>query len=334
MRIIVDAFGGDNAPLEIIKGAVSASEKYDVDILFTGNADVINKLIEENGLPNSRVSIVNTTEVISMEDEPVKAVRSKRDSSLVVAAQLLKEGKGDAFVSAGSTGAILAAGTLIVGRIKGIQRPALATVIPTASKISLLLDCGANAVCKPEYLKQFAVMGSAYAAPMLGISNPKVGLLNNGAEKTKGTDLQKEAYLLLQETPEIEFVGNVEAKEYLLGACDVIVADGFSGNILLKTIEGTAKMLMKEIKGIFMASLKTKLAALAIKSKINVLKSKMDASEYGGAPLLGISKPVIKAHGSSDAKAIENAIRQAKHYVEADITETIAKSLSETEIDS
>ncbi len=334
MKIIVDAFGGDNAPVEIIKGAISASEKYNLDILFTGDEQKIKDVISEYSLNDKRVEIVNTTELITMHDEPVKAVRSKKDSSLVVGAKLLKEGRGDAYVSAGSTGALLTAATLVVGRINGIKRPALATVIPTAKGASLLLDCGANVDCKPEYLQQFAVMGSVYAAPMLGITNPTVGLLNNGTEDSKGTDVHKHANELLKTTEHINYIGNIEGKEYVMGGCDVLVADGFSGNIFLKTMEGTAKMIMKEIKGIFLSSLKNKLAALVVKGSVNDLKKKMDASEYGGAPLLGICKPVIKAHGNSDAKGFESAVRQAMNFVNAGIVETIEKSMPKTEIDS
>ena len=334
MKIIVDAFGGDNAPIEIIKGAISASEKYNLDILFTGDEQKIKDVINEYSLDDKRVEIVNTTELITMHDEPVKAVRSKKDSSLVVGAKLLKEGKGDAYVSAGSTGALLTAATLVVGRINGIKRPALATVIPTAKGASLLLDCGANVDCKPEYLQQFAVMGSVYAAPMLGITNPTVGLLNNGTEDSKGTDVHKQANELMKTTEHINYIGNIEGKEYVMGGCDVLVADGFSGNVFLKTMEGTAKMIMKEIKGIFLSSLKNKLAALVVKGSVNDLKKKMDASEYGGAPLLGICKPVIKAHGNSDAKGFESAVRQAMNFVNAGIVETIEKSMSKTEIDS
>ncbi len=334
MKIIVDAFGGDNAPVEIIKGAVSAAEKYDLEILFTGDEQKTRAVMREHSLDDKRVEIVNTTELITMDDEPVKAVRGKKDSSLVVGATLLKEGRGDAYVSAGSTGALLTAATLIVGRIKGIKRPALATVIPTGKGVSLLLDCGANVDCKPEYLQQFAVMGSAYAAPMLGLDDPTVGLLNNGTEKSKGTDVHKQANVLLENTEYINYIGNIEAKEYVMGGCDVLVADGFSGNIFLKTMEGTAKFLMKEIKGIFLSSLKNKIAALAVKGSVNDLKKKMDASEYGGAPLLGIAKPVIKAHGNSDAKGIESAIRQAMNFVNAGIVATIEKSMPKSEIDS
>ncbi len=334
MKIIVDAFGGDNAPVEIVKGAISAAEKYGLEILFTGDEQKIRDVMNEYSFDGKNVEIVNTTELITMHDEPVKAVRSKKDSSLVVGATLLKEGRGDAYVSAGSTGALLTAATLIVGRIKGIKRPALATVIPTEKGASLLLDCGANVECKPDYLQQFAIMGSVYAAPMLGIDNPTVGLLNNGTEETKGTEVHKQANALLENTEHINYIGNIEAKEYIMGGCDVLVADGFSGNIFLKTMEGTAKLIMKEIKGIFLSSLKNKLAALAVKGSVNGLKKRMDASEYGGAPLLGISKPVIKAHGNSDAKGFESAIRQAMNFVNAGIVETIEKSMPKTEIDS
>ena len=322
MKIIVDAMGGDNAPLSNVQGALDANRVHGIDIVLVGKAEEILKAVEacgEKTLP-AGVEIRDAREVVEICDDPATACKKKKDSSLTVGLNLVKDGTGDAFVSAGSTGAILAGATLLVKRIRGIRRAAMGPAIPVFGGKALLCDCGATADCTPEYLLQFAYMGSFYAKKLMGVENPRVGLLNIGAEESKGDALRLETYGLLKEAGEsgrINFIGNIEANTAMMGGADVIVADGFSGNILLKTMEGTAKVLMKELKNVFMSGTKTKLAALMVKSNINELKKMMDPNEVGGTPFLGISKPVIKAHGSSNARAIYNAILRAKEYAES-----------------
>lgn len=328
MRIAVDAFGGDNAPFEIIKGAALASKEYGVDITLSGNKEQIEKIISDNGFQFSgELIIVDTKDVISMHDEPTSLLKTHKNSSMALAFKELAEDRADAFVSAGSTGAIVVGGTLIVKRIKGIKRPALAGLIPSPNGHYMLMDMGANSECRPEMLEQFGIMASAYLEMVEGIENPKIGLLNIGTEDTKGTELQQQAYKLLSEAP-INFVGNVESREMPKGVCDAVITDGFTGNIALKLIEGTATTFFKMIKNVLYKKLINKLAALVIKKDLYSLKSMMDSSEVGGAPLLGVNKPVIKAHGSSDAKAIKNAIRQAKIFTENNVIETISKHLN------
>jgi len=332
MKIIVDAMGGDNAPLAPVMGAIQANREYGVDITLVGQGEAILKVLEDNGIKDlpAGVEITHASEVVEICDNPATAFREKKDSSLTVGLNLVKNGQGDAFVSAGSTGALLAAATLITKRIKGIRRAALAPVVPVGNGGAVLIDCGANAECPPEYLLQFAYMGSYYAETILGRPEPKVGLLNIGAEPSKGTTLQTTVYPMLEEAAKagrINFVGNVEAREAVEGAVDVIVADGYSGNIFLKTMEGTALYLMHELKGIFKASLLTKLAAVLVSGGLKGLKKRMSSDEVGGTALLGISKPVIKAHGSSDAYAIQNAVRQAKQFVESGIIENITENI-------
>lgn len=322
MKIIVDAMGGDNAPAAIVQGALEASRLHGVEIILVGRAAEILRAVEacgEKTLP-SGVEIRDASEVVEIEDDPATAFKRKKDSSLTVGLTLLKEGAGDAFVSAGSTGALLAGATLVVKRIRGIRRAAMGPVLPTATGKMLLCDCGANAECTPEYLLQFAYLGSYYAKRVLGIETPRVALLNIGAEASKGDALRHEAYTVLKEAGDagrIHFVGNLEASEAMMGGADVVVADGFSGNIMLKSLEGTAKFLMKELKKMFLSSTKTKLAAGLVKGDLAELKKLLDPSEVGGTPFLGISRPVIKAHGSSDAKAICNAVLRAKEYAES-----------------
>ena len=332
MKIIVDAMGGDNAPQAPVMGALKASELYGVDVTLVGRGEDILKVLEENGIKElpAGVEIAHASEVVEMCDNPATAFREKKDSSLTVGLTMLKNGQGDAFVSAGSTGALLAAATLLVKRIKGIRRAAMAPVVPVGNGGAVLIDCGANAECPPEYLLQFAYMGSYYAETVLGRPEPKVGLLNIGVEPSKGTTLQTTVYPMLEEAGKagrINFVGNVEAREAVEGAVDVIVSDGYSGNIFLKTMEGTAMYLMRELKGIFKSSLLTKVAAVLVSGGLKGLKKKMSADEVGGTPLLGISKPVLKAHGSSDAYAIQNAVRAAKQYVESGIIESINENI-------
>ena len=332
MKIIVDAMGGDNAPLAPVMGAIEANKEYGVDIVLVGQGEAILNVLKEQGIAElpAGVEITHASEVVEICDNPATAFREKKDSSLTVGLNLLKKGEGDAFVSAGSTGALLAAGTLLVKRIKGIRRAALAPVVPVGNGGAVLIDCGANAECPPEYLLQFAYMGSYYAETILGRPEPKVGLLNIGAEPSKGTSLQTTVYPMLEEAGKagrINFVGNVEAREAVEGAVDVIVCDGYSGNIFLKTMEGTALYLMRELKGIFKSNLLTKLAAVLVAGGLKGLKKKMSSDEVGGTALLGISKPVIKAHGSSDAYAIKNAVRQAKQFIESGIIENIVENI-------
>ena len=317
MKIIIDAMGGDHAPEEIVKGAVLARKQLGDDLILVGREADIRRCLAAEGAENDPgITVHHAPDVIDMNDDPTAAIRRKKESSMVVALNLLKDGEGDAVVSAGSTGALLTGATLIVRRIKGIRRAAMAPALPNLGAGALLIDCGANAECTPDQLVQFAHMGSLYAQRMLHVDAPRVALLNNGTEEHKGTPLQQETYQLLKNT-QLNFVGNVEASQVLFGEVDVIVTDGFSGNILLKSIEGTAKFLLKAIKGVLMSGLKNKLAALMIKNDIGALKAMMDPNETGGTALLGISKPVIKAHGSSEAPAIVNAIRQAAEFAQS-----------------
>ena len=327
MRIAVDAFGGDNAPLEIVKGAAVASTEYDVEITLTGNKNEIEKIIAENDLKfHGQLNIVHTEDVIDMHDEPTSLLKAHKESSMALAFNELAEDRADAFVSAGSTGAIVVGGTFIVKRIKGIKRPALAGMIPSPDGHYMLLDMGANAECRPEMLCQFGIMASAYLKGVEGIENPKIGLLNIGTEDTKGGELQKEAYKLLESAP-INFVGNVESREMPKGVVDAVVTDGFTGNIALKLIEGTAITFFKLVKNALYKNIFNKLAALVIKKDLYSLKSMMDSTEVGGAPLLGVRKPVIKAHGNSNAKAFKNAIKQAVIFTQNGVIENITDSL-------
>ncbi len=322
MRIAIDAMGGDNAPKEIVEGAVKAVREFpDLEIVLVGNETEIKKHLPAEG--HSHIAIIHTEDVILPTDEPVRAVRRKKQASMVLAAQQVADGNADACISAGNTGALMAAGLFVVGRIKGVERPALAPTLPTLDGQGfVLLDVGANAEARPEHLLQFAVMGSVYAEKVRGIKKPRVGLLNIGTEEKKGTDLTKAAYELLKDAP-IHFVGNVESRDLMDNVADVIVTDGFTGNMVLKTVEGTALSMFKMIKGAMMADLKSKLAAAVLKPQLKVIKDKMDYSEYGGAGLFGLKAPVIKAHGSSNANALFNAVRQAKIMVEHEVAPTI-----------
>ena len=327
MRVVIDAFGGDNAPLEIVKGASLASVEYGCEITLCGNESEINRVISENDLKFfGELKIVHTEDVISMHDDPTSLLKTHKESSMALAFKELSEDRADAFVSAGSTGAVVVGGTLIVKRIKGIKRPALGGMIPSPKGRYMLMDMGANAECRPEMLEQFGIMASAYLKGVEGIKKPKIGLLNIGTEDTKGTELQKEAYELLKNAP-INFVGNIESREMPKGECDAVITDGFTGNIALKLIEGTASTLFKLIKQVLYKNIFNKLAALVIKKDLYSLKSMMDSTEVGGAPLLGVRKPVIKAHGNSDAKALKNAIRQAITFTETKVIDAIAENL-------
>ena len=331
MRIIVDAMGGDNAPLAPVEGAIQAAKEYGVEIVLVGRREEIEKALQENSLTlPENVTIHHAGEVIEMCDDPAKAWRQKKDSSMTVGLTMVKDGEGDAFVCAGSTGALLSGATLVTKRIKGIRRAALAPVIPTGNGGSVLVDCGANAECPPEYLLQFAYMGSYYAETVLGRPEPKVGLLNIGVEPSKGTTLQTTVYPMLQEAAEdgrINFVGNIEAREAMEGAVDVIVCDGYSGNIMLKTMEGTGKVMSREMKKMFKKNIFTKLAALMVSGGLKEFKKMMNPDEVGGTPLLGIAKPVVKAHGSSNGYAFKNAIRQARDFAAAGIIEDITANV-------
>ena len=333
MKIIVDAMGGDNAPQAIVQGALDARKLHQVNILLVGREADIKKAVKTCGYASlpAGVEIQNATEVVEIADDPATAFKMKKDSSLTVGLNLLRDGAGDAFVSAGSTGALLAGATLVVKRIRGIRRAAMGPLIPVFGGNAVLCDCGANASCTPEYLLQFAFLGSFYAKKVRGIANPRVGLLNIGAEAEKGDELRHETYALLKQAAadgRLNFIGNIEANDVMLGKADVVVTDGFTGNVLLKGLEGTGLFLMKQLKQVFLSNTKAKLAAGMVKGELMGMKKLLDPSEIGGTPFLGISKPVIKAHGGSDARAITNAVLRAKEYAEsgfiADIEANIA----------
>ena len=327
MKIAVDIFGGDNSPSALIDGCVDAAKLYDdVEFVFTGDERIITDYMSEKGYGSSRISIIDAPETITCGEQPTVAIKRKKNSSLVKALELVASKEADAFVSAGSTGAVLAGATLIVRRIKGVKRPARAPVMPTVKGPVLLIDCGANVDCKPNYLQQFAVMGSAYMKKVCGIDAPRVGLINNGAEAEKGNELTKSAYKLLENT-DINFVGNCEARYTMTGDYDVLVCDGFVGNAVLKCTEGVARSVMSIMKQELMASPITKLGALISKSGFKRVKKRMDYTEYGGAPLLGINGCIIKAHGSSNAKAITSAIGQVRSYCIGDVTAAIQRGI-------
>lgn len=327
MNIIVDGMGGDNAPFEIVKGAIDALKEYNINLIIVGKEDLIRLELDKYDYPADKVEILNADDVITNDDDPALAIRRKKNSSMVVGMKALSEGKGDAFVSAGNTGALLAGGLLIVKRIKGIDRAALSSVYPTTKGLSLLVDAGANTDSKAEYLQQFGLMGSIYMEKVMGIKNPKVGLANIGTEEGKGNELAKEAYNLLKET-NINFIGNIEGRTIPLGEADVIVADGFVGNMILKVTEGVAISLFSELKDVFYQNTKTKIGASLLKPGLKELKRKTDYTEYGGAPLLGTQKPIIKAHGSSNAHAFKNAINQAIKFIENDVIRTIIDNIN------
>ena len=326
MKIIVDGFGGDNAPLAVLQGCEMAVKEYGVEIVVTGDEETLKKTAQENGVSLDHISFHHAPSVITMEDEPTSILKEKADCSMAAAFQLVKEGKGDAFVSAGNTGAILVGATFLLKRIKGAKRAALASVIPTATGCYLLMDCGANVECRPEILTQFGIMGSLYMKKVMKTANPKVGLINIGAEETKGGELQIAALAQMKEAP-INFTGNVEARELPKGAVDVAVADGFTGNIVLKLTEGMGSLMSAKLKEIFGGAV-GKLAGALVLKKIKALKKSMDYTEYGGAPLLGINQPVIKAHGSSNPKAFKNAIRQARDFAQSGMIEELGNTVS------
>lgn len=326
--VALDAMGGDNAPKEMIKGAVQALEKTDaVQVLLVGKEDVIRAELAQYTYDKARIEVVNATEVIETAEPPVNAIRRKKDSSIVVGMKLVKEGLADAFVSAGSSGAVLVGGQVIVGRIKGVERPPLAPLIPTEKGVSLLVDCGANVDARPSHLVQFAKMGSIYMEHVVGIKNPKVGIVNIGAEEEKGNALVKETFPLLKGEKNINFIGSVEAREIPHGQADVIVCEAFAGNIILKLFEGVGSVLISEIKKGMMGSLRSKIGALLVKPALKKALKSFDSSEYGGAPLLGLNGLVVKTHGSSTAKEICNTIIQCVTFKEQKINEKIKESI-------
>ena len=323
VTITVDAMGGDNAPSVVLEGVEAAlQEDADLSVILCGPEDVVASFAESHDRCTARV----TTEVIGMAEHPANAVRKKKDSSIVVGCRLVKEGEAQGFFSAGSTGACLAAGTLVMGRIKGIARPALATLVPSPVKPVMLCDVGANADCKPEYLVQFATMASVYAQKLLGVDNPRLGLLNIGEEEEKGSQFAQEAHKLLKENVP-NFAGNAEGRDVLAGTFDIIVCDGFSGNICLKTIEGTAKVLFGQLKSIMMASVFTKIAALFLKGGLKKLKASVDPDAAGGAPLLGVKGACIVGHGSSNARAVKNGVLASATFVRSHVNELIAQTV-------
>lgn len=329
MRIAIDAMGGDNAPEAVVNGAVRALDIFsDLSITLVGKEAEIRKFLPRS---DERITIIHTDEVIAGTDEPVRAVRRKKNASMVLMAEEVAQGRADACISAGNTGALMTAGLFVVGRIKGIDRPALAPTLPTVDgKGFLFLDVGANADAKPEHLLQYALMGSIYAEKVRGIKNPTIGLLNVGTEEKKGNDLAKHAFSMLKDAP-INFIGNVESRDLLTGAADVVVTDGFTGNVALKTIEGTAMAIFSMLKQELTGGVKQKLGALMLKPQFKSLKQKLDYSEYGGAGLFGLKAPVIKAHGSSDATAIESAIRQAVNMVNENVSSLIQDAVKQEE---
>lgn len=327
MKIIIDAFGGDNAPLEVIKGSIKAKTDFSADICLVGDEDKIKKCAEENSLDISSLEIRHASSVIDICEEPTEIIKSKSDCSMAVGMKMLTDGEGDAFVSAGSTGALVVGATFIVKRIKGIKRAALATILPTRKNPLMLLDAGANSDCRPEMLVQFAVMGNIYMHNIMSVDKPKVMLANIGEESSKGRELEIETYKLLETAP-LNFCGNVEARELPNGVCDVVVTDGYTGNIMLKLYEGLGKFFSSELKEMLLDNIKSKIAALLLLKKVKYFRKKMDYTEYGGAPLLGTSKPVIKAHGSSNAKAFYNAIRQACKFTETNVIGEVSESLT------
>lgn len=327
MRIIVDAMGGDNAPEAIVKGCLLARDEYNVNIVLSGKEDLLKKCIESETKDYKNIDILNAEDVITNDDKPVMAIRRKKESSLVKALYAVKNNEVDAIVSAGSTGALLSGATLIIGRVGGLERPALAPFIPTDKGFSLLVDAGANADCKPEYLLDFAIMGSIYVKHVLNIDNPRVGLLNIGGEEGKGNKLTIDTYELLKNS-DLNFSGNIESRYVLDGDVDVIVADGFAGNVLLKSIEGTASYIMKGLKEELTSNFISKIGALLVKPSLRNFKKRLDYGEVGGAMLLGVNAPVIKAHGSSDSIAIKNAIKQTKNILDNNVVDLIKESIS------
>ena len=326
MKIIIDAMGGDKGPIEVVKGTLDAVNEYGINVIIVGKGDIIEKELKKYDYPKDRVEVLGADDIITNEDDPAIAIRRKKDSSMVVGSRALANGLGDGFLSAGNTGALLASGVFIVKRIAGIDRAALSVMYPTLNGFSLLLDAGANADCKPEYLYQFALMGSIYMEKVMGVGSPTIGLVNVGVEKGKGNTLSKEVYDIM-ENSDLNFIGNIEARDLPKGAVDIILSDGFVGNIVLKLTEGMAMSIFSILKEEFTKNLRAKIGAFLLKPELRNIKGRMDYREYGGAPLLGIKKPVYKAHGSSDAYAIKNAIFQLIKFIEKDVIKVIENNM-------
>ena len=331
MRIILDGMGGDNAPAAVVEGAVLASAQIQHEIVIVGKAELIKEELKKHKYDSKKITIEDAREVITCDEAPVRAVRSKKDSSIVKGLNMVKNGEGDVFISAGSTGALLSGGLFILGRIQGIDRPAIACIYPiVGGKASLLVDAGANSECKPNNLLEFGMMGNIYMEKVLGRENAKVGLVNIGSEAAKGNTLTKAAYELLEQS-NMNFIGNVAAREVPKGVCDVIVADGFTGNVILKLTEGLAWNILQVIKKKFTDGFKAKLGAALLIDKLGQLKSEFDYSEYGGAPILGVRGAIVKMHGSSNANAVKNTILKGIPYAEGKVVETIQNSVLEIE---
>lgn len=329
MKILIDAFGGDNAPLEIIKGCALCTDKYEgVKLALVGNKEIIEKTAADNGISLEPFEIYDAPDVIGMEEESGEIMKSKKNSSMAVGLQLLADGQGDAFLSAGNSGALIMGSTFIVKRIKGIKRAAFAPVMPTSKGPVLLIDSGANVEVRPEMLQQFGIMGSIYMENVLGVKSPRVALANVGTEEHKGGELQHNAFRLLSESG-INFIGNMEARDIPAGETDVIVADGFTGNIIIKMYEGVAKELFGKIKGVFLKNFKTKLAALLLKKELYELKQYFDYNQYGAAPIMGVSKPVLKTHGSAKADAVVTAVKSVIDCVNNDVTGKITEKIAQ-----
>ena len=329
VNVAVDGMGGDNAPFEIVKGAVEAvNENSHVKVFLTGQADKIDSELAKYTYNKEQIEVVNATEIIEMAEPPVMAIRKKKDSSLVKALYLVKDGTCDAFVSAGSTGATLVGGQVIVGRIKGVERPPLAPLIPTANGCALLIDCGANVDARPSHLVQFAKMGSVYMESVMGVKSPKVAIVNIGAEEEKGNALVKETFPLLKNCPDIHFIGSIEARDIPAGLADVVVCEAFVGNVILKMYEGVGGILIKKVKEGMMTSLRSKIGALLVKPALKKTLKAFDLEQYGGAPLLGLNGLVVKTHGSSKAIEIKNSILQCITFTEQNINQKIKEKIT------
>ncbi|WP_022764006.1 phosphate acyltransferase PlsX [Butyrivibrio sp. XPD2006] len=330
VRVAVDAMGGDNAPFVTVKGSVDAvKENSNLKVFLVGQEEVVNAELSKYDYPKDKIEVVNATEVIEMAEPPVMAIRKKKDSSIVKAMYMVAHGEADAYVSAGSTGATLVGGQVIVGRLKGVDRAPLAPLIPTEKGTSLLIDCGANVDARSSHLVQFAKMGTVYMENIMGIKNPTVGIVNIGAEEEKGNALVKETFPLLKNCPDINFIGSVEARDIPAGGADIIVCEAFTGNVILKMYEGVAKSMMHIIKGSLMSSLKTKIGALLIKDDLKKSLSNYSLDQYGGAPMLGLKGLVVKTHGSANEIEVKNSILQCVTFTEQKISEKISAKISE-----